>query len=96
MTYDEIVIEVSKRLGLSKDLVNKIYKAYWKSVKEHITSMPLKKDLSDEEFMELQPNVNIPSLGKFCVTLDRYKAMNKAFRNKTKIKEEQDVTCNKD
>ena len=91
MTYDEIVIKVSKRLGLSKELVNKTYKAYWKSVKEHIASLPLKKDLSDEEFMKLQPNVNI-----FCVTLDRYKAMNKAFRNKTKIKEKQDVTCNKD
>ena len=66
MTYDEIVLEVSERLGLSKELVNKKYKAYWKSVKEHITSMPLKKDLSDEEFMKLQPNVNIPSLGKLC------------------------------
>lgn len=96
MTYDEIVIEVSKRLGLSKELVNKTYKAYWKSVKEHIASLPLKKDLSDEEFMKLQPNVNIPSLGKFCVTLDRYKAMTKAFKNKIKIKEKQDVTCNKD
>lgn len=46
--------------------------------------------------MKLQPNVNIPSLGKFCVTFDRYKTMTKAFRNKTKIKEKQDVTCNKD
>lgn len=93
MTYDEIVIEVSKRLGLSKELVNKTYKAYWKSVKEHIASLPLKKDLSDEEFMKLQPNVNIPSLGKFCVTLDRYKALKKEFNN-NKLKEERDVTCN--
>lgn len=93
MTYDEIVLEVSERLGLSKELVNKTYKAYWKSVKDHITSMPLKKDLLDEEFMKLQPNVNIPSLGKFCVTLDRYKALKKGFNN-NKLKEKQNVTCN--
>ena len=93
MTYDEIVLKVSERLGLNKEFVNKTYKAYWKSVKDHITSMPLKKDLSDKEFMELQPNVNIPSLGKFCVTLDRYKALKKGFNN-NKLKEKQNVTCN--
>lgn len=96
MNYDEIVVEISKRLGLNKELVNKTYRAYWKSVKEHITSLSLKEDLSDEEFLKLQPNVNIPSLGKFCVTLDRYKAINKAFKNNNKLKEEQDVTCDKD
>lgn len=95
MNYDEIVIEVSNKLGLSKELVNKTYRAYWKSVKEYISSLPLKRDLSDEEFMKLQPNVNIPSLGKFCVTLDRYKALKKGFNN-NKLKEERDVTCNKD
>lgn len=96
MTYDEIVEEVSKKLGLSKELVNKTYKAYWKSVKEHITTLPLKKDLSDKEFMELQPNVNIPSIGKLYVTIDRYKAMKKSFKNNIKLKEEKDVTCDKD
>ena len=91
MNYDEIVIAVSNKLGLSKELVNKTYRAYWKSVKEHTSSLPLKKDLSDEEFLKLQPNVNVPSLGKLCVTLDRYKAIKKSYKNNIKLKEEQDV-----
>ena len=52
--------------------------------------------MKQEEFMKLQPNVNVPSLGKLCVTLDRYKAIKKSYKNNIKLKEEQDVTCNKD
>lgn len=75
MIYDEIIADVSVRLGLPKGLVDKTYKAYWKAVKEHIASLPLKEGLTDEEFMKLQPNVNIPSIGKLYITLDRYKRL---------------------
>lgn len=88
MTFDEIIAEVSKELSLPKELVEKTYKAYWKVVKEHIVSLPLKQDLSDEDFLKLQPNVNIPSLGKLTVTLDRYKRMKKSQEYKNKLKEE--------
>ena len=77
MTLDEIIGKVAKETGLTKKLVNKVYRAYWRSVREHIVSLPLKEDLTDEQFMELQPNVNIPSIGKLHVTLDRYKRMKK-------------------
>lgn len=79
MTYDEIIAKISSELGLPKRLVDKTYMAFWRSVREHISSLPLKEDLTDEEFMKLQPNVNIPSLGKLNVTLDRYHRMKKAF-----------------
>lgn len=72
MTYDAIIKEVSSSLGLSLTLTDKAYRAYWKAVREHVVSLPLKEDLSDEEFLRLQPNVNIPSIGKLYVTLDRY------------------------
>lgn len=77
MTYDEIITNVAVSLGLEPELVNKTYRAYWKSVREHISSLPLKEDLTDEQFEQLQPNVNIPSIGKLYVTLDRYKRMKK-------------------
>lgn len=77
MTYDEIVVEVAKDLGLSKTLVDRTYKSYWKVIREHIKSLPLKENLTDEEFLKLQPNVNIPSIGKLYVTLDRYRNMKK-------------------
>jgi hypothetical protein len=39
----------------------------------------LKEDLSDEEFLKLRPNVNIPSIGKFYVTLERYRKVKARF-----------------
>jgi hypothetical protein len=46
------------------------------------------QDLTDEEFLALRPNVNIPSIGKLYVTLDRYRRMKKYERIKNeKLKE---------
>lgn len=73
MTYDDIVAKVSEELGIPKGIVNRTYRAYWKAVMDHISALPLKDGLTDEEFLKLQPNVNIPSIGKLYVTLDRYK-----------------------
>ena len=92
MEYNEIIAVVSDKLGLSKDMVDKVYKSYWRSVKEYISSLPLKEDLSDEEFLSLQPNVNIPSIGKLYVTLDRYKRL----KQKMKILESLTEKENKD
>lgn len=78
MTLDEIISKVSESVDLPSSVVNKVYRAYWKAIREHITSLPLKEDLTDEEFMKLQPNVNIPSIGKLHVTLDRYHRMKKS------------------
>jgi len=83
MTYEEIIAEVAASTGLSKKLVDKTYRAYWWTVKEYIKSLPLKEDLSDEEFLKLKPNVNIPSLGKFYVTLERYRKVKARFNKKT-------------
>lgn len=93
MTYKEIVAEISVRLNLPKGLVDKTYKAYWRAVREHIESLPLKEELTDEEFLKLQPNVNIPSIGKLYVTLERYKAMKAVNR---KLKQKKNVTHNED
>lgn len=97
MTYAEIIASVSEELNLPKTLVDRTYKSYWRAVREHITSLPLKEDLTDEEFLKLQPNVNIPSIGKLAVTLDRYKRMKKAYDILThKSKQKEDVTHKED
>lgn len=94
MTLKEIISQVSKELNIPKDIVEKTYHAYWMAVREHIKALPLKKELTDEEFLKLQPNVNIPSIGKFNITLDRYKRIKKMQEYKNKIKENKDATCN--
>lgn len=95
MTYDEIISKVAEKLGLPVRLVDRTYGAYWKSIREHITSLPLKEGLTDEEFLKLQPNVNIPSIGKLYVTLDRYKRMKKMQEIKNQIKQEKNVAHNR-
>lgn len=87
MTLDEAIAEVAKNMGLPKCFVNKVYRAYWRSVREHIIALPLKDDLSDKEFSKLQPNVNIPSIGKLYVTLDRYKRVKKVHSIKNEEKQ---------
>jgi hypothetical protein len=74
--------QVAESLGLTKKLVHDVYAAYWKTVREHIVNLPLKEDLTDEEFLQLQPNVNIPSIGKFYVTLDRYKRLKNSYNER--------------
>lgn len=79
MTYEEIVAKVSEDTGLSRKLVDRTYKSYWRAVREHIKSLPLKEDLSEEEFNKLKPCVNIPSIGKLYVTYDRYKKIRQRY-----------------
>lgn len=80
MTYSEIIGQVAKEVGMTKAMADKAYRAYWRDVREHIVELPLKEELTDEEFLQLRPNVNIPSIGKLYVTLDRYHGMKEYFR----------------
>lgn len=73
--YDCALRELSEKTGLSERDIDKVYHAYWKAVRRHIESLPLKEGLSDGEFQSLRPNVSIPSLGKLHITLDRYKLL---------------------
>ena len=77
MTYEEIVSRIADSMGLNKQLVDKTYKAYWRAIKEHITSLPLKEDLTEEEFLKLQANVNIPSIGKLYIPLGVFRRIKK-------------------
>ena len=80
MKYSEIIDKVSKELNISKTLVDKTYKAYWFFIKNHIQSLPLKENLNEEDFAKLKTNFNIPSLGKLCVTWDRFMGCKKRLK----------------
>lgn len=77
LPLDPVYAQVSEDLNIPVDRVRKVYKAFWRAVHEYVSSQPLKENLSDDEFMKLRPNVNIPSLGKLYVTLDRYHGIKK-------------------
>ncbi len=42
-------------------------------MREHLSSLPLKEELTEEEFNALQPSISLPSLGKLYVTYERQK-----------------------
>lgn len=79
MTYTEIIKRVSEDIGVSTDIIDKTYKAFWLYIRNSIQELPLKEDITKAEFLNLRPNFNIPSLGKLCVTYDRYNGVKKRF-----------------
>ena len=86
MTYHEIITKVSEDTGLPKGFIDRTYRGYWRAIREYICSLPLKEDLTNEEFMQLRPNINIPSIGKLYVTLGRYRRMKNNYNEYLKYK----------
>lgn len=78
--------EASRITGIPKDIVEKAYNSYWRAVREHLSSLPLKEDITEEEFNALQPSINMPSLGKLYVTYERQKALRSTYKEHIKNK----------
>lgn len=80
MDYNSIITQVSKELDLPFEVVDRTYKSYWKSIRDTIQRLPIKEELSEEEFKRLKTNFNIPSLGKLSCTYDRAKRVKERYR----------------
>lgn len=79
MDYKDIIGKVSKELDIPIEVVDKAYKSSWKFIKDNVQSLPLKEDISEEEFNELRTSFNLPSLGKLNTTWDRVVGAKKRF-----------------
>lgn len=79
MTYDEIIAKVADNMGLSSEFVDKVYKLFWFTIKNNIKELPLKDELTEEEFNRLTTSYNIPSIGKLYCTYDKYKSVKRKF-----------------
>ncbi len=93
MTYQEIISKVSKDNEIPIEIVDKVYKSFWYFIRNSIQELPLKEELTEDEFLSLRTNFNVPSLGKLCVSYDRYKAIKERFnhiKNLRKRNEESD------
>ena len=85
--YSDIVGKVSEELELPVEVVDRTYKAYWRFIKSHIQSLPLKDNINEEDFAKLRTNFNIPSLGKLNCTYDRMLGMKKRYKLIKQIRE---------
>ena len=75
-----IILNASRTLKISPDVVEKVYKAYWLYIKTTIEALPLKEELDEESFLKLRTNFNIPSLGKLNCTLPKYNGIKNRFK----------------
>lgn len=87
MNYSDIIGKVSEELNLPIEVVDRTYKAFWVFIKSHIQALPLKEDLSEEEFANLRTNFNIPSLGKLNCTYNRMLGVKKRHKLIKQIRE---------
>ena len=87
MNYPDIIDKVSQEMGLPPEVVDTAYKSYWKFIKQTIQSLPLKDDISEEDFTKLRTNFNIPSLGKLTCTFDRMVGVKKRFKYIKRLRE---------
>lgn len=83
----KILSKLSRELGLSIETIENTYKAYWLFIREKIKNLPLKKNMTEEEFESLKTNFNLPSLGKLNCTYERWKRLHDS---NCKCKEEND------
>lgn len=89
MKYSDIISKVSEELDLPKELVENTYKAYWIFIRDTIEKLPLKTELTQDEYMNLRTNINIPSLGKLNCTYNRYVGIRNRFNIINKIRQKQ-------
>lgn len=87
MNYQDAIDHVANKLGLPREVVKEAYESYWKYIRCTISELPLKDDLSEEEFNKLRTNFNVPSLGKLAVTWDRYKAIKDRYKYVKKLRD---------
>ena len=80
MDYKGLITQISKELSLPYKVVDKVYKSYWRFIRDTIQNLPLKENLTEEDFQKLRTNFNIPSLGKLSCTYDRVKGVKERYK----------------
>ena len=87
MIYSEAIKQVSIELG-PPQVVKEAYESFWTFIRNNIKALPLKEDLSKEEFDKLRTNFNVPSLGKLSCTYDRFIGIKKRLKYLNKLKDD--------
>lgn len=87
MNYREALDQVANKLNIPVEVVKEAYESYWRYIRCTISELPLKEDLSEDEFNKLRTNFNIPSIGKLACPYDRYKAIEGRYKCVKKLRD---------
>ena len=90
MNYKEALDQVANKLNIPVEVVREAYESYWGYIRCTISELPLKEDLSEDEFNKLRTNFNIPSIGKLACPCDRYKAIKDRYKYVKKLRNAED------
>lgn len=85
MKRKQIIQQVSNELNIPQEVVKRAYDSFWQFIRTTIVELPLKDDLSEEEFNKLRTNFNVPSLGKLNCTYERMLGIKKKYNKKEQI-----------
>lgn len=83
--FKEIYLKVAQELGLDPEVVKAAYLSQWQFIRTNIETLPLKGELSEEEFNKLRTNFNLPSLGKIYTTFDKVQKVRKRVEYLTEL-----------
>lgn len=80
---NKVYQKVAQQLNLDVKDVKKVYIAYWQYIKNHIQQLPLKENITEEEFNKLRTHINISSLGHLTCSYRRMLSVKKMidYRN---------------
>lgn len=70
---DKVFKEVANNLGLKESDVKDVYRLTLQFIKDKIEELPLKEDLTEEEFNKLKTAFILPEIGKFGCDYNTYK-----------------------
>lgn len=84
MKYEKQLSKVAQDLNLPLEVVREAYFSFWKFTKDKMKEIPLKEDLTEEQFNEYRTSFNVPSLGKFTCSYDRMLNVKKVKLHKRK------------
>lgn len=74
---NKVYQKVAQQLNLDVKDVKKVYIAYWQYIKNHIQQLPLKENITEEEFNKLRTHINISSLGHLTCSYRRMLSVKK-------------------
>ena len=72
MKPKSVYSKVAKDLDIPEEIIEITYKLYWMFIRKTIKDLPLKEELTPEEFDSLRVDFNVPSLGKLICDRDSY------------------------
>ena len=76
----DVCKEVAKELNIPEEVVKAAFVSSWEFIKKKIGEIPLKTEMTEEEFSKYRTNFNLPSLGKFYCDYERYRIIRNGLK----------------